>query len=291
MMNHKDFVIFIISYGRPGRVYTYKTLKKQNYTGKIIVLVDNEDDEMVMGYEKEFPKEVYVFDKKTIENMFDVGDNFPGRRGNIYARNASFEIAEKLGYKYFAVFDDDYTRFNYKCDAAGNYTDKKIRNLDRAFDALLDYYESAEQIKSLAIAQGGDFIGGKRSSIGRKRSLLRKCMNTFICSIDRKFQFFGRINEDVNTYVCSGGRGLLFLTVTNLEVKQKQTQASKGGLTGLYLDFGTYVKSFYSIMYAPSCVKIMLMGYKTKRIHHAVNWKCAVPCIVSEDQKKDSPKP
>ena len=39
-----DFVIFILSHKRANNVVTYKTLKRQGYTGKIIVVIDNEDD-------------------------------------------------------------------------------------------------------------------------------------------------------------------------------------------------------------------------------------------------------
>lgn len=80
----------------------------------------------------------------------------------------------------------------------------------------------------------------------------------------------GRINEDVNTYTNLGRRGELFMTIGAVQLGQKQTQKNSGGMTELYLDSGTYVKSFYSVMYAPSCVKISLMGASHKRIHHQV---------------------
>ena len=53
-------------------------------------------------------------------------------------------------------------------------------------------------------------------------------------------------------------------------------------MTDVYLDYGTYVKSFFSVMYNPSSVKISHIG-KHKRIHHQINWNNAVPKIISED--------
>jgi hypothetical protein len=111
-------------------------------------------------------------------------------------------------------------------------------------------------------------------------------MNTFICSTDRPFQFFGRINEDVNTYTNLGNRGGLFFTVINVAIIQKQTQSNSGGMTDLYLDSGTYVKSFYSVMYTPSAVKIADMGHTHRRLHHKINWSSAVPVILSEAHRK-----
>jgi hypothetical protein len=80
--------------------------------------------------------------------------------------------------------------------------------------------------------------------------------------------------------------GKLFITVPRIRLEQVTTQANAGGLTEIYLDLGTYVKSFYSVMYAPSCVKIAEMGVSNKRLHHMVKWKYAVPQIVAGAYKK-----
>ena len=38
-----DFAVFILSHGRSDKIKTYNTLKKQGYTGKIYIIIDNED--------------------------------------------------------------------------------------------------------------------------------------------------------------------------------------------------------------------------------------------------------
>lgn len=58
------------------------------------------------------------------------------------------------------------------------------------------------------------------------------------------------------------------------------------GMTGIYLDKGTYVKSFYSVIFRPSCVKVAVMNTKNKRLHHRVLWNNAVPKILPEECKK-----
>jgi hypothetical protein len=69
-------------------------------------------------------------------------------------------------------------------------------------------------------------------------------------------------------------------------VEQDQTQRNDGGLTDSYLDLGTYVKSFYTVMYSPSCIKVAEMGANHRRIHHRINWDAAVPKIMNERYRK-----
>ena len=114
----------------------------------------------------------------------------------------------------------------------------------------------------------------------------RKAMNSFFCKTDNPFTFDGRINEDVNAYVGLGRTGNLFLTFCDVSLKQKHTQQNKGGMTETYNEGGTYLKSFYTVMANPSCVKICIMGDKYLRIHHRVNWNNAVPKIISDKYKK-----
>jgi hypothetical protein len=284
-MKNKNFVAFILTHGRPDRVHTMRSLKRQGYTGRIVVLIDNEDKSRV-EYERKFPGLVKVFDKKAISETFDEGDNFEDRRAIIYARNACFDVAKELGAEWFIELDDDYQDFRYRADGKFQFCDKtNISNLDGIFDAMIDFLEKSKA-DSIAMAQNGDFIGGKNGSKAKKLKLWRKAMNTFVFRADSDFRFFGRINEDVNSYTCAARSGRLFLTVPNIGICQKQTQSSEGGMTDLYLDSGTYVKSFYSVMYAPSCVKVSDMGPVFRRMHHRVDWKNAVPCILGEEHKK-----
>jgi hypothetical protein len=280
----ENFVAFILTHGRPDRVHTYNTLKKLGYTGRIIIVIDNED-KSADEYRKKFGDQVYQFDKAGVATRMDEGDNFGDRRAIVYARNACFEIAEELGIDYFIQLDDDYTEFRYRKNHKGEFIEGKVdyvRNLDGVFRALLDYYISIPAL-SIAVAQGGDFIGGTTGK-GKPK---RKCMNSFICSRHRAFKFVGRINEDVNTYTHLASRGGLFLTIMTVSLQQKQTQSNKGGMTELYLDSGTYVKSIYSVIYQPSSVCVgVLKDRKSSRLHHRVSWRHTVPQLLDEKYKR-----
>jgi len=285
----EKFAIFILTHGRSNNVITYNTLRRQGYTGEIILLIDDEDKE-IANYKKIYGKQVQVFSKQDAIDMTDSGDNFQKRNSVVYARNYNFKVAEKLGIKYFLQLDDDYTQFRYTFDNEDNYITKDIliKSLDEVIKSMLDFYITSNAT-TIAMSQGGDFIGGEMSGVAQKYKqgiFSRKAMNSFFCSTDRPFKFMGRINEDVNAYVSLGLTGDLFLTYPRIRLEQKETQANSGGLTDIYLDLGTYVKSFYSVMYAPSCIKINEMGVNNRRLHHKINWKNAVPMVIDEGFKK-----
>lgn len=277
-----DFCAFILTHGRPDRVLTVDSLRRAGYTGRIVIVIDNED-KTADEYRKRFGDAVQVFDKKAVAARIDEGDNFQDRRAIIYARNACFDIARKLGIRTFIQLDDDYFQWNHKRSASSEYIERPIKDLDAVILAMLEYFEAAP-FTALAMAQNGDFIGGALGTAWRKP--LRKAMNSFVCSTDRPFEFFGRINEDVNTYTNAASRGALFLTLTAVALQQKATQANAGGMTELYLSSGTYVKSFYSVMYQPSSVVVYVMPTDNPRLHHLIRWRDTVPMILSEQHRK-----
>lgn len=282
----KDFVVFIFSHGRADNFKTLDTLKRQGYTGPLYIIIDNEDKTAARYYER-FGNLVLMFDKAAAQSLFDVGDNFQDRRAVVFARNAAFGIAEKLGYTYFLQLEDDYNHFLHRLDSNGVATNKTryVQDLDAVFSSMLDYYKSIPA-KCIALAQGGDFIGGRDNGIYEAIGSRRKVMNTLFCSTERPFNFVGRLNDDVNTYTESGRRGNLFLTFPHVSIDQADSQTQKGGNSDIYLKYGTYVKSFTSVMYAPSCVKVRMMNANHQRLHHSVSWNNAVPQIVREELRK-----
>ena len=284
MMRNENFAAFILTHGRPDSVKTYSALKRSGYTGRIYLIVDDEDS-TIEEYKKKYGNQVIVFSKEEISKTFDQADNFTDRRSIVYARNACFEIAKNLNIRYFIQLDDDYSTFSYKFDKDLNQKERGIKQLDKVFDEILDYYKEIPAL-TIAMAQGGDFLGGEQGRFKKSLHLMRKAMNSFFCDTQRPFKFLGRVNEDVNTYTNLGSKGGLFLTIPNVKISQQTTQKNKGGMTELYLESGTYIKSFYTIMFNPSSVKISEMGEKNRRIHHNINWNNTTPCIIEEKYKK-----
>jgi len=283
-----NFAVFILTHGRADNIPTINTLRRVGYTGKIWLIVDDEDDQ-IEQYKSNY-ENVHIFCKEDARLITDTQDTGTSKAAVVFARNYAHKIAKEIGVDYFLELDDDYRTFRHTCDGDMNYvtSNSNVRNMDSIVEGYLQFLETSGAL-TVCFSQGGDFIGGEGSGLFktmRKGQISRKAMNSFFMKTDRPFKFLGRINEDVNAYVTLGMKGEKLFTVGQVRLEQGQTQANSGGLTELYLEKGTYVKSFYSVMCAPSCVSLMSMGVNAMRIHHKVKWNNCTPKIVSEDIKK-----
>ena len=285
---NKPFCVFIISHGRPEKVMTLRTLKRCGYTGPLFIVCDNED-KTVDQYRKNHGADmVLVFDKPYYASLVDSCDNFQNRRTTTHARNACFDLAEERGFEYFLVLDDDYTDFRYTFNRAGEFKRAQVGKMNAIIEACCLWLDSDKRILSICFMQGGDiFGGGECTNLVRKIFPFqkRKAMNSFFCKTSRRFWFFSRLNEDVNTYLGLGCIGFLFFTIDNIFLQQAATQATGGGMSEAYLASGTYVKSFYSVMLYPSFAKVTVPR-SMSRLHHKISWNNAVPKILDDCHKK-----
>lgn len=284
---NKPFCVFIMSHGRPEKIYTLDTLDKCGYTGDWFIVIDNEDKH-AQAYKEKYGNRVLQFDKLAMSKRCQNADNFENRKVILYARNACFDFAESMGYKYFLQLDDDYVAFEFTHNGKGEYKRKRIICFQSIVDSFCEYLEANERIASVAFLQGGDFIGGGNCTTvvrGLYPFKKRKAMNSFFCKTSRRFWFAGRINEDVNTYLSLGSKGIIFMSIPLVVLQQKQSQSNSGGMTETYVASGTYLKSFYSVLFAPSACKVE-MSKDMHRLHHRITWNNAVPKILDEEHKK-----
>ena len=287
MVDMSRFCAVILTHKRPDRVWTLDPLRRCGYPGDVLLVVDDEDPTLEQYIER-YGDAVCVFSKRDVEPTFDVGDNLDTRRGVVYARNACADIVRERGYQWFIQLDDDYKSFHYRVGPGWVYqTINCTQTLGDVFAAFVQFPEDTPT-RTVALSQGGDWIGGI-SNLSGGVGCRRKAMNSFICSVDAPPVFLGRINEDTTTYLTEGRRGELWLTIMQVMLVQETTQKNSGGMTGLYLDHGTYIKTFYSVLYAPSCVQVGAMGdprTRDYRFHHEINWRVAVPKIIRASHKK-----
>ena len=212
-------------------------------------------------------------------------DNFEGKNVITFARNALNKIAKDMGLKYFWELEDDYVSFDIRIEMENHLPFLPIEDLDSIIDCFLNFLDTNPNVKTIAFAQAGEMLGGAGGAVWKDK-LRRKAMNTFFFRTNDTFTFLGRMNDDVNAYITYGKIGDIILQTSECCLTQTLTQASKGGIAEAYKSFGTYVKSFYSVMLRPDCVKINMMGWHDKRIHHKINWETCVPKIISSDFKK-----
>jgi hypothetical protein len=290
-MTNPDFCAFILTNGRPDRVYTYQMLRLAGYTGPIRLVIDDEDPSGP-EYRKRYGDEVIVFSKAEYTDKFDLGDNNHEKRNIVtFARTAVWTLAKQVGCKWFIMLDDDYTQMSIRFNSQLQYIHLKVRHsADALFASLVEFLEVSGALTVAMSQGGGDHFGGGGGRYNRDGPmLLRKAMNSFVCRTDRPFYFMGRLNEDVTTYVTEGRRGVLFFTVMQAQVNQLATQSNAGGLTTAYLESGTYFKTFYSVMFCPSAVRVGTLSDPRSphvRIHHKVNWNACAPKIIREEWRK-----
>lgn len=143
-----DFCAFILTHGRPDRVHTYDTLMRAGYTGKVFIVIDDED-KTEAEYRKRFGDKAIQFCKADYAAMLDEADNTGGRVSTLYARAALFDIAPAVGCKYFVQLDDDYTEFKFRFGKGGEYKYQTFRaTCDHVFSELVDFLESTQVSQS-----------------------------------------------------------------------------------------------------------------------------------------------
>lgn len=277
------FCIFILTFGRPENQITLKTLQRLKVTAPIY-LVCSDDDKRLWEYQAIYGDKVVVFNKDEAVKQcnIDLMINSDDKKAIIFARCYVFKIAEKLGFKYFIELDDDYQGFYVADFNKQSWILNNKINLQKIFQKAIDFYANNKILLGFSLSQGGDFIGGIPKE---KQRIKRKAMNSFFCDTARPLNFKGLINEDVNYYVGDGAKFGITMQIHNIKLNQQETQKNKGGMTNIYVDNGTYFKSLYSVLVAPSAVKIALMGEKHKRLHHNINYNAICPKILREEVK------
>lgn len=279
------YAVFILTHGRPDRQYTYELLKKTNYKGPVYFLIDN-TDATAAEYISRFGEKVVIFDKSEWAEKTDTMDNWHRMDVVVYARNAVFEVAKKLGYRYIVVLDDDYKNFEHRYVEDGKLKTVTPKEIGPIFEASFRFLIDSG-ILCYGWEQGGDFIGGANKRFDNR--CVRKVMNTYFFDVERPVSFKGTLDEDMVASLFHGLVGDVVLSSCDMSIQQVQTQKQAGGLTDAYLDFGTYVKSFYAVMMNPSCVKVAEMGDPKSghyRIHHRVRYDMTAPVIISDRWSK-----
>lgn len=278
----EDFALFFICHNKVN-FETYKTvIETYKYSGPWYIILDDKDKHIEEFKNKYGEEHVKIFSKTEIWKKIDMMDNFTYDSVITFARNACFDIAEEIGVKYFLTLDDDYDSFRFRlphkasCPLKWGYFDKVVQ-------LYLDYYKKNKNIWVMAFCQGSDL-----SAISEGK-VLRKAMNGLFFSTDRRVWFKGHLNEDVTTYTKYNNLGCLFLTLPTIQLNQMPTQTG-GGISGVYEKYGTYTKTFYSVMMNPTFIKVSTFtkGFRMSkfRIHHKIDSEHGYAQVISSRFKK-----
>ena len=305
-MNNKKYCIFIISYKRAKicRDNTFNMLKSINCKASIYI-VCSDDDPTIEEYYNIYGKEnVLIFNKLDIQKRFniDLCDCYYGEnnrmQGTVWVRNACYELAEKLGFKYFLVLDDDYTSFNSRYIMYETQKNKEVLNFfydifkqisfDEFSSCMFDIIDSQPFIACTGFAHIADYIGGVNNF---KKGLKFKVINVFFLTTEKRIRFVGRMNDDINTYLLNNNVGRLFLSLYDIFVQMLEVRKVKGGMLDLYKKFNSWMQGFYSVICSPSAVKLGMIGKLDKnnnRIRHKLKHDRFTPKIINNVYCKNS---
>lgn len=249
----KDFACIVISHGRP-ECSTVKVLRECGYTGKIYIVVDDED-KTLPDYIERYGADVHVFHK---EESFDTGD-LGGNKGiATFARNECRKVAVKNNASYYFMLDDDLKSLSYRYNDNGHLRGIKTRELDRLFNEICTYFDETP-VQCIGFGNAVDYIGGVPTFESGNAS--RVVMNGYFLRTENIFFWNGRYSEDFITEVMCGRKGQAWFRFTHVMNQfdvwlPKKNQEYTGGCIASYKSEGSFKLRFYATMFYTDCIKI-----------------------------------
>lgn len=253
----KEFACIVISHGRP-ECSTVKVLRECGYTGKIYIVVDDED-KTLPDYIERYGADVHVFHK---EENFDTGDLGGSKACGVFARNQCLKVAEKNRLTYYLELDDDLENLSYRYNDNGHLRGIKARELDRLFDGICQYFDEAP-VQCLGFGNTVDYIGGVPTFESGKAS--RAVMNSFFLRASNKIKWRSRFSDDIITVVDEaqkGHAGFRFIPVMStydVWIPKRKSKSSGGSIED-YDKIGSYGLRYYAVMFHPDCIKLKESG-------------------------------
>ena len=245
-----ECAIFILSNGRPDKVKTYDYLKA-SFGGDVYILCDDQD-ETLPDYKDKFGSKVIVFDKDEWVKKSDPMDNFNSKKSVLYARNAVFEIANAMGYRYFAMADDDIKDLQFRYEQDGKLLAKPVSNLDKVIDYIVQLMNDTA-ISYFSFGTDKNFIGGVQNRNFQKK-VIDKVYNFIICKSGQQHSYKGIMNEDEIHNVISLSTGVLLKSLTAIQIVMEPVgKGETGGNSETYKENGyySYTRNFYPIIACP----------------------------------------
>lgn len=172
-----DFAYFILTFGRPDKQLTYKTLKRLNVKNDIYFIC-SDDDPTLNEYKAKYGDFVKVFNKEQAvkECNIDLMDNFGKKSAIIFARCYCFKIAQELGIKNFIQLDDDYMGFYVADTIKCKWMEGNKTPIEKIIKKGFEFYKKIPKLLAFSFSQGGDLMGGISTA---KKRVKRKAMNSF----------------------------------------------------------------------------------------------------------------
>ena len=274
-----DTAVFILTHGRAKEQRTLKTLSDCGYTGKCYLIIDDMDDQKDL-YEEMYGDMVISFSKPSID--CDTFTNQTEWRTVLYARNATKEIAERLGLSYVLMCDNDISNFTFRIVKGDSLKGFRITDMNSLLDSMAKVMQ-AGGLSIFGFSQSGAFVGGANSS-KYIEGCQRTCSQAIMVSIKDFVEFRGIFGEDLHVALDAGNSGKIVISTMLVSIQSPERTANTGGLHDLYKSNEMYVTLFYSIIAFPAIVKLWRQGEEWT---HRITRGSIAPMILSQSYKKE----
>lgn len=246
-----NFAIFINTHGRVNNQKTYETLRRCGYTGKIYLVIDNEDNSDYSSYGH------FVFDKQSYMKLTDSGTNHPRKNVQLYARNACEDFAKQLKLDSFVMCDDDISQFRFRIVESEKLKSYNItKNFDKIIEAYNEYLLDAN-ISAISTGMPQMYFSG--ANINETLHKWRVPYQFTFRNTKFKVNWLSEYGEEYVTAIANQNQFMMCVPII-----QHTTPGLGGGKNGMHemYEQENFRLAQYGYIWNPNCNEIIL--YKDK---------------------------
>lgn len=278
-----NFAVFITTHSRVDSMTTYDTLRRAGYTGKIYVVIDNEDAQK-MRYLNRYP-DVLVYNKQLQFNKCDKVIKTEQKASVTYARNAVEEYAKQFKLDAFLVCDDDIVGLRYRWVEG---TTVRSLAMNGGLDEVLQMYAEFMCVHKIAVSSFVHmlFYMSGVHDLDKRISEQRDAVQIFFRNTEFPMNWIGVMRQDILTNTETSKRGYVWWALPYITYDAKamnETGNNEGGMKETYDNISEYQRTFLGVITSPSCIKV---GCANDRIKMSWNKSAAYPMIVSSRYKR-----
>lgn len=275
--------VFICTHGRPDKQITLDVLRKAGYTGKIYLVVDDEDITVDRLHENYPDVEILMFHKQHYVDTVDKGTNEDQRKCILYAKCFCEDKAIELCLDAFAMADDDMPSFRYRYIEDGTLKSQRIHS---TFDGIVKSYVEFMLSGDLTAVGFGfaQFYFTGVEAFSAKNTEKYRIPYTFVFRNPKyRVNWMSWFGEDIVTAVYHNKIGHKMLAVPYVQQDIVSIGQEDGGMKDVYDKNSSIRLAMQNTMYLP----VELRPYQYKgRFMASIKREHAFPKLISSSFKK-----
>lgn len=271
-----NFAVMICTHGRPDRQLTFETLRKSGYTGKIILIVDDEDKSK-SDYVHRYNNDVVVFNKQRYIDKSDTGTNEDQRKCILYAKNFCEDYAKELNFDAFVIADDDIRKFRYRYIENDKLKGLDVKDLDSAINLYIEFMLNND-ITATGFGITQFYFTGLHTFDNDNMQKYRIPYNFVFRNPKFDVNWMSWFGEDIITAVHYNKVGQVWIALPFVHQEIVALATADGGMKDTYDSNSDVRLAMQNVMYLPTELKAY--RYKDKYMASIVRDK-AFPKLIS----------